>query len=133
MSNYRTAPDLKPSDYIILGVATCFIKADGEVLQVKVAEPIPSAALEAILKQVPTSYELAYATDLGQILDSDGNYQMMFSRKAYKFAASSSIARSRRHARTNLALKPKSISLWGKPILTLTSRWRKSAYSIPIA
>lgn len=76
MSNYRTAPDLKPSDYIILGIATCFIKADGEVLQVKVAEPIPSAALEAILKQVPTSYELAYATDLGQILDGDGNAQL---------------------------------------------------------
>lgn len=76
MSTYQTAPDLQPSDYIILGVANCFIKADGEVQQVKVAEPIPSAALEAILKQIPTSYELAYATDLGQVMDSDGNPQL---------------------------------------------------------
>jgi hypothetical protein len=73
MSPYQTAPDLQPSDYIILGIANCFIKADGEVQQVRVAEPIASAALEAILKQIPTSYELAYATDLGQVLDSDGN------------------------------------------------------------
>jgi hypothetical protein len=76
MSTYQTAPDLQPSDYIILGVANCFIKSDGEVQQVKVAEPIPSAALEAILKQIPTSYELAYATDLGQVIDSDGNPQL---------------------------------------------------------
>jgi hypothetical protein len=76
MSNYPNAPDLEPSDYIILGVANCFIKNEGEVLQVKVAEPIPSAALEAIMKQIPTSYELAYATDLGQVLDSNCNPQM---------------------------------------------------------
>lgn len=72
MPDYPSAPDLKSSDYIVLGIANCFTKSDGEVLQIKVAEPIPSAALEAILKKIPTSYELAYATDLGQVLSSDG-------------------------------------------------------------
>jgi len=69
---YKNAPDLEVSDYIVLGIANCFVKADGEVLKVKVAEPIPSAALEAICKQIPTSYELAYATNLGEVLGEDG-------------------------------------------------------------
>lgn len=74
--SYPTAPDLQPSDYIVLGIATCFIKADGEVLQVKVAEPIPSAALEAIFKLIPTSYELAYATSLGEVLNEANDPQL---------------------------------------------------------
>ncbi|CAN1209329.1 hypothetical protein TUMEXPCC7403_03835 [Tumidithrix helvetica PCC 7403] len=76
MSAYPTAPDLEPTDYIVLGLANCFVKEEGEVHQVKVAEPIPSAALEAILKQIPTSYELAYATELGKVLDDNGNAQI---------------------------------------------------------
>ena len=74
--SYPNAPDLQPSDYIVLGVANCFIKSDGEVLQVKVAEPIPSAALEAIFKLIPTSYELAYATALGDVLDPENMAQL---------------------------------------------------------
>ncbi len=65
---YPTAPDVSLEDYIVLGLATCFIKEDGEVQQVKVIEPIPSAALEAILKGIPTSYELAFATTVGVVL-----------------------------------------------------------------
>jgi hypothetical protein len=72
MPAYLNAPDLQPTDYIVLGLANCFVKEEGEVHQIKVAEPIPSAALEAILKQIPTSYELAYATELGQVLDENG-------------------------------------------------------------
>lgn len=63
--------DLSPDDYILLGLATCFIKVDGEVSQVQVIEPIPSAALEAIIKGIPTSYELATATQLGAVLQGD--------------------------------------------------------------
>ncbi len=63
--------DLAPDDYIVLGLATCFIKEDGEVYQVEVIEPIPSAALEAILKGIPTSYKFAHATTLGNILGGD--------------------------------------------------------------
>lgn len=65
------APDLAADDYLLIGLATCFIKEDGEVFQVKVAEPIPSAALEAIIKGIPTSYELATATTIGSVLPGD--------------------------------------------------------------
>ncbi|AFY75284.1 hypothetical protein Syn7502_03435 [Synechococcus sp. PCC 7502] len=70
---YKNAPELEPADYIVLGIANCFIKSDGEVLKVKVVEPIPSAALEAIWKQIPTSYELAYSTSIGEVLKEDGS------------------------------------------------------------
>ncbi|MGC8711919.1 MAG: hypothetical protein ACP5RH_05955, partial [Leptodesmis sp.] len=56
------ATDLSADDYVVLGLATCFIKEDGEVHAVKIVEPIPSAALEAIVKGIPTSYEMAIAT-----------------------------------------------------------------------
>jgi hypothetical protein len=59
------ATDLSNETYIVLGLATCFLKADGEVHEVLVAEPVPSAALEAILKQIPTSYQLMVATTIG--------------------------------------------------------------------
>jgi hypothetical protein len=61
------ATDLSSDDYCVLGVATCFIREDGEVRQVKIVEPIPSAALEAIVKGIPTSYEVATAKTLGEI------------------------------------------------------------------
>ena len=63
--------DLTTSDYLIIGLATCFIKEDGEVHQVEVIEPIPSAALEVILKGIPTSYKLAYATTIGDALSTN--------------------------------------------------------------
>ncbi|MFN6569075.1 hypothetical protein [Dendronalium sp. ChiSLP03b] len=69
--SYQNAPDLAPDDYIVIGLATCFIKEDGEVHQVEVVEPIPSAALEALLKGIPTSYKLARATTLASVLDGD--------------------------------------------------------------
>ncbi|MBD2626805.1 hypothetical protein [Trichormus variabilis] len=69
--SYSNANDLTTDDYIVIGLATCFYKDDGEVHQIEVMEPIPSAALEAILKGIPTSYKLAYATTLGSILDGD--------------------------------------------------------------
>jgi hypothetical protein len=69
--SYPNAPDLAADDYIVIGLATCFVKEDGEVHQIEVIEPIPSAALEALLKGIPTSYKLAYATTLGAVLDGD--------------------------------------------------------------
>jgi hypothetical protein len=68
---YPNATDLAADDYIAIGLATCFIKDDGEVHQVKIAEPIPSAALEAITKGIATSYELACGTTLGAVLSSE--------------------------------------------------------------
>jgi hypothetical protein len=69
--SYPNAPDLTADDYVVVGLATCFIKEEGEVMSVEVIEPIPSAALEAILKGIPTSYKLAYATTLGALLTND--------------------------------------------------------------
>ncbi len=68
---YPNAPDLSTDDYLVVGLATCFIKEDGEISQVKVVEPIPSAALEAIVKGIPTSYEMACGVALGTILSGD--------------------------------------------------------------
>lgn len=69
--SYPESPDLTADDYIVLGLATCFVKEDGEIHQVEVIEPIPSAALEAIMKGIPTSYKFALATNLGSILNGD--------------------------------------------------------------
>lgn len=67
-TSLNQAPDLSADSYLVVGLATCFIKEDGEVHEVKVIEPIPSAALEAILKGIPTSYALACGTTLGELL-----------------------------------------------------------------
>jgi hypothetical protein len=63
------ATDLATDDYLVIGLATCFVKEDGEVHEVEVIEPIPSAALEAIVKGIPTSYKLALATTIGDIVN----------------------------------------------------------------
>lgn len=63
--------DISTTDYVVLGLATCFVKEDGEVHQVSVVEPIPSAALEAILKGIPTSYQQAWAMTLGEVIDGE--------------------------------------------------------------
>lgn len=68
---FSQASDLSQEDYCVLGLATCFVREDGEIDQLKVLEPIPSAALEAILKGIPTSYELACAKTLGEIFNND--------------------------------------------------------------
>ncbi|MBD2663017.1 hypothetical protein B6N60_00547 [Richelia sinica FACHB-800] len=70
-TSYPNAADLTADDYIVLGLATCFVKEEGELHQIDVIEPIPSAALEAILKGIPTSYKLAQATTLGSVLDGE--------------------------------------------------------------
>ena len=68
---YPNAADLSAEDYIAIGLATCFIKDDGEVHQVKIAEPIPSAALEALTQGIATSYELACGTTLGAVMTGE--------------------------------------------------------------
>ncbi|MFB8792225.1 MAG: hypothetical protein U7123_26100 [Potamolinea sp.] len=67
-TSLNQAPDVSTDSYLVIGLASCFIKEDGEVHEVKVIEPIPSAALEAILKGIPTSYALACSTTLGELL-----------------------------------------------------------------
>lgn len=68
---YPNAPDLSADDYVVIGLATCFIKQDGEVHQVQIAEPIPSASLEALFKGIPTSYQLASGVTMGALTDGE--------------------------------------------------------------
>lgn len=72
VSTYANAPDLSTDNYVLLGVATCFIREDGEVKEVEVLEPIPTGAALALLgSDTPTSYRAAYGTTLGQVLGQD--------------------------------------------------------------
>lgn len=65
---------LSADDYCVLGLATCFLREDSQFHAVEIIEPIPSAALEAILKQVPTSYQWAIAVRAGEVWDGE-NWQ----------------------------------------------------------
>ncbi len=68
---FAQATDLSSEDYCVLGLATCFVREDGEIEELTVLEPIPSAALEALLKGIPTSYQLACSQTLGEIFQED--------------------------------------------------------------
>jgi hypothetical protein len=48
--------------YVVVGVATCFVKEEGKLQALKVMEPIPSATLQTLCQGIPTSYEIAIAT-----------------------------------------------------------------------
>ncbi|MBO9998299.1 MAG: hypothetical protein J7641_04700 [Cyanobacteria bacterium SID2] len=65
------APDVTPEDYVVLGLAVCFIREDDEIVPLQVVEPIPSSALEALLKGIPTSYKSAYALTVGDLFEDD--------------------------------------------------------------
>ena len=65
------APDLTADDYVVIGVATCFFRDDDGVREIKVIEPIPSSALEALIKGIPTSYSIAAATTIGALVAGD--------------------------------------------------------------
>lgn len=67
----QNAPDVSADNYLVVGLATCFLKQEGEVEEVKILEPIPSAALEAVLKGIPTSYSMAHGTTLGEVISGD--------------------------------------------------------------
>jgi hypothetical protein len=71
VTSYPNAPDLAAEDYIVIGLSTCFVKEDGEVHQIEVIEPIPSASLETLVKGTPTSFKLAYGTTLGSVLNEN--------------------------------------------------------------
>ena len=71
---YPNVSDVSSDDYLVLGLATCFIKDEDGVHEVEVIEPIPSAALEAIVKGIPTSYKVAIATTIGTTLSQNDRH-----------------------------------------------------------
>lgn len=70
-SNLFTQAQVSADNYCVFGLATCFIREDGEIKEVQVIEPIPSAYLEAMIKGVETSYKKAIALKIGQVLVDD--------------------------------------------------------------
>ena len=68
---FAQAKDLAADDYCVFGLATCFVRDEGDIEQLTVLEPIPSAALEALLKGIPTSYQLACSKTLGEIFQDE--------------------------------------------------------------
>ena len=68
---FARASDLSSDDYCVLGLATCFVREEGEIEKLTILEPIPSAALEALIKGIPTSYQMACSTTLGEIFQDD--------------------------------------------------------------
>ena len=71
MTSQLNETGITADDYCLFGLATCFVREEGETKEVDIIEPIPSAALEALLKGVPTSYKLAVAKNVGDIIDGD--------------------------------------------------------------
>ncbi|MEB3225526.1 MAG: hypothetical protein VKJ86_06935 [Synechococcus sp.] len=71
LQNFFQTSHLHPTDYCVFGVAVCFVRDGSEVQRINIIEPIPSAALEALLKDIPTSYRLAQALTLGEIIQGD--------------------------------------------------------------
>lgn len=65
------ATDLPSDSYLAIGVATCFRRVEGEVEQLTLIEPIPSAYLATIFKGVPTAYSAVYGMTLGDVV-ADG-------------------------------------------------------------
>lgn len=63
--------ELAATDYCVLGLATCYIREDNDFFPVEVIEPIPSAAIEAIIKGVPTSFQWAVAVTVEQVIDGE--------------------------------------------------------------
>ncbi len=70
--NLSSSPTmLSDSDYIIVGLAHCFAKQDTNLVPLNVLEPVPSAYFEALTKGVPTSYEVLYGLQLGDLLKDE--------------------------------------------------------------
>lgn len=68
---FPEAADISTDDYCVFGLATCFLKKEGEFQQVEIFEPIPSAAISAILQGIPTSYRSICAKTIGEIIPGD--------------------------------------------------------------
>ncbi|NJK33893.1 MAG: hypothetical protein HC919_02505 [Oscillatoriales cyanobacterium SM2_2_1] len=80
--------DLTPSAYVVVGIAHCFYKEAGEVRALQLLEPIPSATLETLVQQVPTSYAEVRSLTLGEVLKDDGTLRRpTFMEQGVEFAA----------------------------------------------
>lgn len=68
---FSNAPEISADDYCVFGVATCFIREEGETKQVNVIEPVPSSALESILGGAETSYQMIAAKPVKAVFNGE--------------------------------------------------------------
>jgi hypothetical protein len=66
-----TSTDLAPHSYVLMGVATCYVRQEGETLAVEVVEPIPSAYSETLIQGAPTAYRQIWGSTLEAALAFD--------------------------------------------------------------
>jgi hypothetical protein len=71
-----THPDIAADAYCVFGLATCFVRQEGEVQDIQVIEPIPSAALETLAKGIPTSYQYVWALPIATFITAEGTVQV---------------------------------------------------------
>lgn len=60
--------ELSENSYVVLGLATCFLRLDGETTEIQVVEPVPSAYLETVLKGIATAYSVLWSTTLAEAM-----------------------------------------------------------------
>ena len=70
-TSHPPAHTLPADSYVVVGLATCFLRPEGDTLELQVLEPIPSAYLESVLQGVPTSYSALCGTTLAAALALD--------------------------------------------------------------
>ena len=68
--------DLTDQDYVVLGVATCFVRDEGDLKPATILEPVPSASLEALFKGVPTAYKSLHAVTLETALKPESELSL---------------------------------------------------------
>ncbi|WP_069791718.1 hypothetical protein A5482_001540 [Cyanobacterium sp. IPPAS B-1200] len=71
MTTTLNQAEVSADDYCIFGLATCFVREEGDIKEVEVIEPIPSAYWETLLKGVETSYKFVCAKTVGEVLVND--------------------------------------------------------------
>ena len=59
---------LTDSDYVVVGVASCYQLVEGELQPVQILEPIPSAYLETLFQGISTAYQCVQGTTVGEVL-----------------------------------------------------------------
>ncbi|NJL44709.1 MAG: hypothetical protein HC922_01085 [Leptolyngbyaceae cyanobacterium SM2_3_12] len=73
-ANQSPTTDLPIDSYLVMGLATCYVRQEGETQEVYLLEPVPSAYLESLLQGIPTSYRAIWGTTLAQAGDLAGRY-----------------------------------------------------------
>ncbi|MEO1068548.1 MAG: hypothetical protein AAFW95_05430 [Cyanobacteria bacterium J06638_6] len=66
-----SANNLPGDSYLVVGLATCYLRHEGETIELQILEPIPSAYLQSVLQGVPTSYSAICGTTVAQALALD--------------------------------------------------------------